>query len=175
MNARQLKFCNEYIRTGDVTQSAIAAGYSPKTAYSIGSENLKKPEISQYLENFRKDLVTSTMITVERVVGELTKVAFSDIGEVLDLESNKLKVKDLSDLSADVRACVSEVTEMESKHGTRRSVKLHSKLTALDMLMKHLGGYITINDMIDKMTEQQIEQLTDKLLARLNKNENQPS
>jgi len=171
MNARQQKFCDEYLRTGDVTQSAIAAGYSPKTAYSIGSENLKKPEIFQYLEKFRKDLAQATMITVERVVSELTKVAFSDIGEVMEVEGNELRIKNLSELSANVRACVSEINETENKYGTRRSVKLHSKLTALDMLMKHLGGYITINDMIDKMTEQQLEELTDKLLTRLNKDE----
>lgn len=32
----------------NATQAAIRAGYSEKTAYSIGDENLKKPEIKKY-------------------------------------------------------------------------------------------------------------------------------
>ena len=45
MNARQKKFCDEYLINCNATQAAIRAGYSPKTAYSIGEENLKKPEL----------------------------------------------------------------------------------------------------------------------------------
>ena len=32
----------------NATQAAIRAGYSKRTAYSIGNENLKKPEIQKY-------------------------------------------------------------------------------------------------------------------------------
>lgn len=46
MNARQALFVEEYLRTFNATQAALAAGYSPKTAHSIGAENLKKPEIA---------------------------------------------------------------------------------------------------------------------------------
>lgn len=34
----------------NATQAAIRAGYSAKTAYSIGQENLKKPEISEAIK-----------------------------------------------------------------------------------------------------------------------------
>ncbi len=42
LTIKQQKFVNEYIKTGHATESAKKAGYSEKTAYSIGSENLKK-------------------------------------------------------------------------------------------------------------------------------------
>ena len=38
MNPKQKKFCDEYIKSGNAKQSAIKAGYSPKTAYSIGND-----------------------------------------------------------------------------------------------------------------------------------------
>jgi len=56
LNFKQKLFCDWYIKLGGsrcATQAAIKAGYSEKTAYSIASENLKKPEIQEYLE-FRK-------------------------------------------------------------------------------------------------------------------------
>ena len=45
LTARQERFCREYIIDYNATKAAVRAGYSEKTAYSIGSENLKKPEI----------------------------------------------------------------------------------------------------------------------------------
>jgi phage terminase small subunit len=47
------------------------------------------------------------------------------------------------------------------------SKKDSDKLKALDMLMKHLGGYTTVNDIIDRMDETELEKLTQKLLAQM--------
>ena len=49
LNQKQLTFCEEYIKTNNATKAAIAAGYSEKTAYVIGAENLRKPNISAYM------------------------------------------------------------------------------------------------------------------------------
>ena len=49
MNVRQQKFCDYYLQSGNATEAAKKAGYSEKSAYSIGEENLKKPEIKKYL------------------------------------------------------------------------------------------------------------------------------
>lgn len=51
---KQKKFCEYYIVSHNATESAIKAGYSEKTAYSIGNENLKKPEIKKYLAELDK-------------------------------------------------------------------------------------------------------------------------
>lgn len=45
LTSKQQVFVSEYLRCFNATAAAIAAGYSEKTAYSIGSENLKKPEV----------------------------------------------------------------------------------------------------------------------------------
>jgi hypothetical protein len=46
LNARQQRFVAEYAIDMNATQAAIRAGYSEKTAYAIGFENLRKPEIA---------------------------------------------------------------------------------------------------------------------------------
>ena len=55
MTEKQKLFCEEYLISLNATQAAIKAGYSEKTAYSIGNENLKKPEIQEYIQKRLKE------------------------------------------------------------------------------------------------------------------------
>ena len=50
MTDKQKRFCDEYLVDFNATQAAIRAGYSNKTAYSIGDENLRKPELEKYID-----------------------------------------------------------------------------------------------------------------------------
>jgi len=45
LTAKQKVFVAEYLVDLNATQAAVRAGYSEKTAYSVGHENLKKPEV----------------------------------------------------------------------------------------------------------------------------------
>jgi phage terminase small subunit len=55
LTPKQKLFVKEYIVDLHITNAAIRAGYSKKTAYSIGSENLRKPEIQAAIqEEFAK-------------------------------------------------------------------------------------------------------------------------
>ncbi len=73
MNERQRKFVREYIKTNNATQAAITAGYSKKTAYSIGNENLKKPEIKKELEKYQEKQQKKFEYTVEDSFNNLRK------------------------------------------------------------------------------------------------------
>ena len=55
LNDRQIKFIDAYIEKGIATQAAIIAGYSEKTAYSIGDRLLKNVEISEEIKR-KKEL-----------------------------------------------------------------------------------------------------------------------
>lgn len=50
LTAKQRVFVAEYVRDFNATRAAVAAGYSEKTAYAIGSQNLRKPEIAEEIE-----------------------------------------------------------------------------------------------------------------------------
>ncbi|MGG6834831.1 UNVERIFIED_CONTAM: terminase small subunit, partial [Streptococcus canis] len=45
LTLKQKRFADEYIISANATAAAIKAGYSKKTARSIGQENLTKPDI----------------------------------------------------------------------------------------------------------------------------------
>ncbi|UIK35847.1 terminase small subunit [Lactobacillus amylovorus] len=74
MTPKQKKFCDEYIKSGNAKQSAIKAGYSPKTAYSIGNENLNKPELKAYIDQRLKELSNHQILSATEVLEYLSRV-----------------------------------------------------------------------------------------------------
>lgn len=62
---KQRRFIEEYLVDFNATQAAIRAGYSENTAYSIGQENLKKPDI--------KTEIDSRLDALGMEAGEITK------------------------------------------------------------------------------------------------------
>lgn len=71
LNNRQEMFCNEYIVDYNATKAALRAGYSKKTAGSIGSENLKKPEILARVRELQEEKRQKLVISEAFVVTEL--------------------------------------------------------------------------------------------------------
>lgn len=74
MTPKQQLFCDEYLIDLNATQAAIRAGYSKKTAYSIGVENLKKPEIKKYIADRMAEKETELIADQDEVLKYLTSV-----------------------------------------------------------------------------------------------------
>lgn len=74
MTAKMKLFCDEYLISLNATQAAIKAGYSEKTAYSIGQENLKKPEIKNYIEQRMAEKEAALIADQDEVLKYLTNV-----------------------------------------------------------------------------------------------------
>ena len=71
---KQQKFADEYIRTGNATKSALEAGYSPKTAQRMGSENLSKPLIKSYINSVMEKLESAKIATAKETLEYLSSV-----------------------------------------------------------------------------------------------------
>lgn len=50
---KQKRFCEEYIIDCNATQAAIRAGYSELSARQMGTENLSKPSIREYINELQ--------------------------------------------------------------------------------------------------------------------------
>ena len=74
LNERQKKFCEQFLIHFNATQAAREAGYSNKTACSIGSENLTKPDIQAHLYSRRAEIRANTKITPEYITNGFNKV-----------------------------------------------------------------------------------------------------
>jgi phage terminase small subunit len=71
---KQRRFVDEYLVDLNATQAAIRAGYSQKTAASIGEENLRKPDIAKAVQDAQVARAKRTEITQDMMVRELAKI-----------------------------------------------------------------------------------------------------
>ncbi|MBF0699668.1 terminase small subunit [Streptococcus danieliae] len=74
LTLKQQRFADEYIISGNATEAAIKAGYSKKTARSIGQENLTKPDIEKYIDEQMQQLESEKIASKEEVLSYLTSV-----------------------------------------------------------------------------------------------------
>ena len=81
LTEKQKRFCDEYLIDLNATQAAIRAGYSKKTAYSIGIENLKKPVIRNYIDERLKQLEDERIAKADEVLKYLTKGTRQELTE----------------------------------------------------------------------------------------------
>lgn len=74
LTPKQALFVHEYLTDLNATQAAIRAGYSPRTAYSIGLENLRKPEIARAIQTAQAERADRVELTTDFVVNELRAI-----------------------------------------------------------------------------------------------------
>jgi len=84
LTAKQQRFADYYIQTGNATESAIKAGYSKKTARSIGQENLTKPDIAKYIEEVNKKLEDERIAGMKEIKEFWTSMFRNEIAEDKD-------------------------------------------------------------------------------------------
>ena len=73
LNEKQKAFCEFYASTFNATESAVKAGYSKKTGYSIGQRLLKNVEVKSYIEQLTKPSKTHRIATIQEVMEYLSE------------------------------------------------------------------------------------------------------
>lgn len=91
LTPKQERFCEEYLIDLNATQAAIRAGYSKDTAKVIGSQNLSKLNIAEYITSLREERSKVTKIDAAWVLK-----ASVDLYDKC-MEAEKLKDKDGND------------------------------------------------------------------------------
>lgn len=81
LTLKQQRFADEYIISGNATEAAIKAGYSKRTARSIGQENLTKPDIKDYIDERLEVLKSENVADQQEVMEFLTSVMRGEVTE----------------------------------------------------------------------------------------------
>lgn len=97
LTAKQQRFCDEYLIDLNATQAAIRAGYSKKTAYAIGNENLNKPELKKYIEERMAEKEKSLIADQDEVLKYLTAVLRGES------ESEEIVIENIGDFTSEAR------------------------------------------------------------------------
>lgn len=171
LTAKQERFCYEYCIDYNATQAAIRAGYKTESAYSIGSENLRKPEIKNRISEMQNNLAETAGISALRVLKEHERIAFSNAGQLRD---GWISLKDFESLPDAVKACIQEISTKTIKRTVGNEpveeeyikVKLYDKQKSLDSISRMLGFDAPVKqeitgkdgkDLIPQMTREEIE------------------
>jgi phage terminase small subunit len=144
--ARREIFVREYLKDLNATRAAIAAGYSEKTARKQASRLLTNVDTQKRIEELTAKKVEKLDITVERVLGELAKLAFSNMLDYMNTQEDGSAHVDLSKLTREQAAAIQEVTVDEYTEGggenarnvKRTKFKLADKRGSLELLGKYL-------------------------------------
>lgn len=84
MNRKQKVFVAEYLKCWNASEAARRAGYSEKTAYAIGSELLRKPEIKAAVDATLQQIQMST----EEAIVRNTEIGRGDLGTFFKLSDS---------------------------------------------------------------------------------------
>lgn len=107
MTLKQQRFADEYIITGNATQSAIKAGYSSKYANTNANKLLQNTTIKNYIDERLEKLESEKIATQEEVLQYLTSVIRGEKTEpllVLDGEGTQKVIQAVPNVQSRTRA-----------------------------------------------------------------------
>jgi len=143
LTTKQALFVKEYLIDFNATQAAIRAGYSPRTARAIASENLKKPAIAKEISRAKARLRKRLDATTEKITRELAQIAFANIGDVLGKDGLPLPIEEwppeVWPAIRDVRVRMPRGADLKGRRPAGMRLKLQNKVKALELLGKRMG------------------------------------
>jgi phage terminase small subunit len=140
------RFIAEYLVDYNATQAAIRAGYSKKTAKSIGQQLLTFPDV--------KDAIDAKTMSKNEVVVRISDIGKGDIADLLDITTtgysfkllvddgngNKIvnpKTKLIKKIKQKVTTILGKSENGEDKEIIDTEIELYSALDALGLLGKY--------------------------------------
>ena len=94
------------------------------------------------------DKFKKNIISAERIDNELAKIAFSSIVEIIEKMGGHINLKLLKNLTEAEKHSIAQITETEYNGVVNRTIKLHSKIDALKLLIKRLGKNKTTQNIL---------------------------
>ena len=147
---KQQRFIEEYPVDFNGTQAAIRAKYSKKTAGQAATRLLKNVHIQAAIQKRVGKLTAKADVSVERILAELSKIGFANLGDYFRISDEGEPFIDLSDITEEQSAALSEIVVEDFTDGRgpnsrdvrRVKIKMLDKCPALDKLGKYLGMFI---------------------------------
>lgn len=145
-NPQHEAFALALARGGEVTKTYadVYPGHGCKNMQVLSVKASKlhtSAPIQARIAEMKAALSVKTTITQQRVLEELAKIGFANMGDMIEIQDGRSHV-DIAKLTAEQKAAISEIQIDTSEDGKQRvKVKLHDKRAALMDIGKHLGMF----------------------------------
>lgn len=186
LSVAQQKFIAEYLKNGGNASAAFRIAFPHSKRWKDTSVHVKAckllatDKVRLRLASVASEVTTEQKVTLERVVKEIDRIGHSD--PLMHIYGADGQLTDPKTWPEDVRRCVASIETFEEFDGTgkdrrligyTRKVKFWPKHNALEMLMKHTGGYERDNEQKNPFRNLPREQLREleRLISEL---ESQP-
>jgi phage terminase small subunit len=157
---KQKRFCDEYLvdLNGTRAYRQVYKVKTDNTAAVNAARLLTNAKIQTYIQQKQKKLQEKTGITIERVLNEYARIAFSDLRALYNEDGSLKKINELTEEEAAAIAGV-EVDELfdliddsKTQIGITKKIKRWDKVKALDSLGRHLGMFAKDNEQLKPET-----------------------
>ena len=147
LTPKQEKYAQAYVRLSDKTAAYREAYNTSKmkkeTLYVKANELAKQDIVSVRIDQIREEAIGRNKASLDEVLTVLADIIRFDPKEMYDENGNLLQVNKMPKRA---RMCIQafDVSEHQSSDGPvtiTKKVKNYDKLSSVDKLMKHLGGY----------------------------------
>jgi len=144
---KQRRFCEEYIVDGNASQAGLRAGYSSGGIAQTAHNLLRLTDVVDYIDELKAKQQERTQITADKVLGELYKMAFSDIRELFsETETGGTTLKSPLDLDEATAKAVQSIEVVTANVGTKdepeieytHKIKMVDKKSSAELLGKYL-------------------------------------
>ena len=88
LTPKQKAFADNYIISGNATEAAKKAGYKEKAAYAIGAENLRKPQIMEYIQKRTAPAEQKRIASGDEVLQFFTRVMNGEEKDAFGLDAS---------------------------------------------------------------------------------------
>lgn len=177
LNPQWQVFADKYLSHGVATTAAIEAGFSKNSARSTGARLLRNTSISDYIQAQQQRIATKTVNRRDKILQELDKLAFANIGDFIRVDEDGLPQVDFSNATPEQLAAITSVSTKKRKiynpkgdHiATEEAAKftLSDKLRGLELLGRAEGMFKqdevkVVVDVADRLLQarQRVQQLT---------------
>lgn len=127
LSVKQRVFIEEYLKTFNATRAAIAAGYSPDTAYSMGWQNLRKLEIAEAISQ----RLSEKAMSADEVLMRLAEQARAEYSDAIDGDGTV----DIAKLVSTNRAHL--IKSIKFTESGKKNVEFYDAQSALQIIGKH--------------------------------------
>jgi phage terminase small subunit len=146
LTPRQELFCLKYFELSNATQAAIIAGYSPRTAAVIASENLRKPKIASRIQELQQSVIDESVMSILERKRKLTEIARGNLLDYQEVgaDGGYLSIGKESPNTGAIAEITSrtEYDEKGSGAAVITKVRLHNPIQAIAEMnkMEHVYG-----------------------------------
>lgn len=100
MTGLQRAFVHEYLVDMNAHRAAIRAGYSPSWAKARSYMLLQRDDVKAMIAEHQKEAQLRSVVTIERIVAELAKIAFADPRDLFTADGRMKPIHEMDDASA---------------------------------------------------------------------------